>query len=138
MLQSKGKKSVCKNVGDLRNIVGRPKISLHAAVRYAQRILGLEITEPLLLKNKELFDRCRNGIRRIYNQADQLILSQSDPAEAFLFCRHRYLLVKNGIVVTVIMKSPKNPISKAQLARLSRGRLPGIERINELLARKAS
>lgn len=125
-------------MGELRKIVGRPKISHHAAVRYAQRILGLEMTKRLLQKNKELLNRCRNGIRRIYNQADQLVLSQSDPAEAFLFCRHRCLVVKHGIVVTVIMESPKNPTSKARLARLSRGRLPGIERINELLARKAS
>lgn len=85
----------------------------------------------------EFQQRKEEGIPRIYNQADQLVISQSDTTEAYLFCRHRCLLVQNGVVVTVMMESPKNPISKARLARLSRGRLPGIERINELLARKA-
>jgi hypothetical protein len=37
---------------DLREIVGHPAISLHAAIRNAQKILGLKMTAKILQKNR--------------------------------------------------------------------------------------
>lgn len=134
MFKFKGRKWICQGAGDLRRIIGKPVVSLHAATRYAQRVLGIETTEETMRKNKPLLERCRNGIRRIYKQADQLVLAINEPAAAYLVCRNRCLVVKSGRIVTVIMKAHRGSFSKAKLGRYSRGRLPGIERFNALLA----
>jgi hypothetical protein len=109
--------SVCTNTPALRP-------TLHAAVRYAQRVLQLTVTARDLVRDQALRKRCERGLMRIAQdvllEGPQPVVSENGRVRAMVL-RHRMLIVCDDTIVTV-MVSDHHGFRKAEVARRVRMR----------------
>ena len=121
-----------------RDRVGVPQVQLHAELRYAERVLGHELSTDDLLADPLLRDRCRRGILRNFEEADEVIVSGSDQDVHHLFRRNRCLVVVGENVVTLYDTNASGDQLDYQKKKIRRGRLPGIETFEALRARRSA
>ncbi|MDC0347408.1 hypothetical protein OAN47_03230 [Planctomycetota bacterium] len=121
-----------------RDRIGMPQIRLHAELRYAERVLGHALSKEDLLSDPSLRERCRRGILRNFEDADEVIASRSDQDVHHLFRRNRCLVLVNDHVVTLYDINATGVDLDLQKKRILRGRLPGIETFEALRARRSA
>jgi hypothetical protein len=80
------------------------RITLHAAARYAQRVLQLaDVDERALRRDRALLGRCRRGVARV--AAEAVAVAPPDGAGCvFLAARCRVLVVRGSRVLTVVLR----------------------------------
>jgi len=86
------------------HLVGAPapavRVTAHACLRYAQRVLGLELGEAELGRDRALRGRCERGIMRLMERAE--CARKGDDVEVWV-ARTRALIVKDARVLTVLV-----------------------------------
>jgi hypothetical protein len=127
-----------EQIEQFRDRIGVPEISQHAELRYAQRVVGLDLTRAELLSIPGLRSRCRRGILRNFDEADEVIASVDDDDVHHVFRRNRCLVMKRKQVITVYNMKATGGELAFRKKRLRRGRLPGIETFEALRARRSA
>jgi len=125
-------------IGRFRDRIGVPQVSLHAELRYATRVLGHTLSMDDLLSDPLLRDRCRRGILRNFEEADEVVASGTDQDVHHLFRRSRCLVVVGDHVVTLYDTDATGVELDLRKKRIRRGRLPGIEAFEALRARRSA
>ena len=121
-----------------RDRIGAPQIRLHAELRYAERVLGHALSTDDLLSDPPLRERCRRGILRNFEDADEVVASGSDQDIHHLFRRNRCLVFIKDHLVTLYDIDATGVERDLQKKRILRGRLPGIETFEALRARRSA
>ena len=91
----------------------RIRVSAHAALRYAQRVLHLDIDETRLRRERALLGRCERGVARILDRASR----RSNGDVDVWLAGTRALVVKDGFVLTVLVAPSAKGFSKFFLRR---------------------
>jgi len=125
-------------IGRFRDRIGVPQVSLHAELRYARRVLGIDVDEQELHSLPGLRDRCQRGIVRNFQDANEVVVSGNDDDVYHLFRRARCLVMKGNRIVTVYDLNPSGNELSMRKKRIRRGRLPGIEAFEALRARRSA
>ena len=89
--------------------ISGPRISEHARLRYAERILGRKLSYRRLLSDPKLHGRVRRGILRLLEGATEVGL---DGDAAIFVNRSRALVIKNDCIVTVLASGTTGGFSK--------------------------
>jgi hypothetical protein len=89
------------------------RVSAHAALRYAQRVLELRIDEHALRRDRALRARCERGVCRLFFRA----LPRSNGDVDVWVTGTRALVVKDGWVLTVLVARNAKGFSKFFLRR---------------------
>ena len=76
------------------------RATAHACLRYAQRVLRLELGEEQLRRDRALRGRCERGIERLLQRAE--CARKGDDVEVWV-ARTRALIVKDSRVLTVLI-----------------------------------
>ncbi len=121
-------------IDQFRDRIGVPEISEHAELRYAQRVVGLDLTRAQLLLLPGLRSRCRYGILRNFEEADEVITSVDEDDVHHVFRRNR---CRKQVITVYNMKATGGELAFRK-KRLRRGRLPGIETFEALRARRSA
>lgn len=90
---------------------GAVAISLHALVRYAERVLGVTNAERRVVRDPAFAARCRHGVEHIIREAtwSRFRPSAQRAGGLALVARQRALLVEGMTVVSVVTASgPKH------------------------------
>ena len=127
-----------EQIDQFRDWIGVPVIRLHAELRYAQRVVGMDLTRAQLLLLPGLRSRCQHGILRNFEEADDVITSVDEDDVHHVFRRHRCLILKGKQVITVYNMKATGGELAFRKKRLRRGRLPGIEAFEALRARRSA
>ena len=125
-------------IDQFRDRIGVPEISQHAELRYAQRVVGLDLTRAQLLSLPDLRSRCQRGILRNFDEADEVIASVDADDIHHVFRRNRCLVMQRKQVITVYNMKATGGELAFRKKRLRRGRLPGIETFEALRARRSA
>ncbi len=121
-----------------RDRVGVPQICRHAELRYAKRVLGLDLSEKKLQTLPALRDRCQRGILRNFEDANEVIASGNDDDIHHLFRRSRCLVMQGDRIITVYDTKSSGDKLDYRKKKIRRGRLPGIEAFEALRARRSA
>ena len=116
--------------------VGEPIVTLHAALRAAQRLMGFDALTAGAIRNQpKLLEKATDRCLRKYRRADQLI--QPDHTDASYLIAGNTVLVMRGIFIVTITVEAVGEMERRK-KMLLRPPLPGIELYEELTRRRAA